>query len=65
VDDGDKPAAREDDALFGDVAGLIDSARTRAASAVNSELVMLYWSVGRRVRRKSSPGSARNTGRTS
>ena len=39
-----------DDALFGDVADLIDSARRRAAAAVNSELVMLYWSVGKRVR---------------
>jgi predicted nuclease of restriction endonuclease-like (RecB) superfamily len=38
-----------DDVLFGDVAGLIDSARKRAAAAVNSELVMLYWSVGKRV----------------
>ncbi len=33
-----------------DVAGLIDGARSRAAAAVNSELVMLYWSVGKRVR---------------
>ena len=39
-----------DDALFGDVAGLIDGARQRAATAVNSELVMVYWSVGKRVR---------------
>ena len=44
------PAARHDDALFGDVASLIDGARARAAVAVNSELVMLYWSVGKRVR---------------
>ena len=42
--------ARADDGLFGDVAGLIEGARTRAAAAVNSELVMLYWSVGKRVR---------------
>jgi predicted nuclease of restriction endonuclease-like (RecB) superfamily len=39
-----------DDALFGDVAGLIDSARQRVAVTVNSELVMLYWSIGKRVR---------------
>jgi predicted nuclease of restriction endonuclease-like (RecB) superfamily len=38
-----------DDALFGDVASLIDAARARAAVAVNSELVMLYRSVGKRV----------------
>ncbi len=39
-----------DEALFGDVAELIDGARTRAAVAVNSELVTLYWSIGKRVR---------------
>lgn len=39
-----------DDALFSDVAGLIERARSRAAVAVNSELVMLYWSVGKRIR---------------
>jgi predicted nuclease of restriction endonuclease-like (RecB) superfamily len=43
------PPASGEEALFGDVAGLIDGARTRAAAAVNSELVMLYWSVGKRV----------------
>ena len=40
----------DDERLFGDVAGLIEGARTRAAAAVNSELVMLYWSIGKRVR---------------
>ncbi len=44
------PPASVEEALFGDVAGLIDGARIRAAAAVNSELVMLYWSVGKRVR---------------
>lgn len=39
-----------DDTLFGDVADLIDSARQRAAASVNSELVMLHWSIGKRVR---------------
>ena len=39
-----------DERLFGDVAGLIESARSRAAAALNSELVMVYWSVGKRVR---------------
>ena len=39
-----------EDALFGDVAGLIEGARARAAASVNSELVMLYWRVGKRVR---------------
>jgi hypothetical protein len=36
--------------LFGGVAGLIDGVRRRVAGAVNSELVMLNWSVGKRVR---------------
>jgi predicted nuclease of restriction endonuclease-like (RecB) superfamily len=40
----------DEDALFGDVSTLIDSARMRAAAAVNTELVMLYWHVGKRVR---------------
>ena len=50
--DGSDLAVTEpvDDALFGDVADLIDGARQQAAAAVNSELVMLYWSVGKRVR---------------
>ncbi|MDZ4168205.1 MAG: PDDEXK nuclease domain-containing protein [Coriobacteriia bacterium] len=43
-------ATTGDAALFGDVAGLIDGARQRVAVSVNSELVMLYWSVGKRVR---------------
>lgn len=40
----------EDRTLLGDIGGLIEAARTRAAVAVNSELVMLYWSIGRRIR---------------
>jgi predicted nuclease of restriction endonuclease-like (RecB) superfamily len=50
MEDQEMPGARQDDALFGDVASLIDGARARAAAAVNSELVMLSWSVGKRVR---------------
>jgi len=45
-----------DEALFGDVAGLIERARTHAAIAVNSELVMLYWSVGKRIREEALGG---------
>jgi predicted nuclease of restriction endonuclease-like (RecB) superfamily len=37
-------------ALYDDVRRMIDSARARAASAVNSELTFLYWQVGRRIR---------------
>src|SRR5207237_9492820 len=36
-------------ALLSDVRGLIEGARVRTASAVNSELVWLYWQIGRRV----------------
>jgi ParB-like chromosome segregation protein Spo0J len=36
--------------LLNDVRRLIESARVRAAVAVNSELVWLYWQVGNRVR---------------
>jgi hypothetical protein len=52
----------DDDALFGDVAGLIDGARQRVAAAVNGELVMLYWSVGKRMREEVFGGSGRRTG---
>ena len=50
MDDDLAAATPADAALFGDVAGLIEAARGRAAASVNSELVMLYWSVGKRVR---------------
>lgn len=35
--------------LLGDIRALIDAARQRAVSAVNSELTMLYWRVGQRI----------------
>jgi hypothetical protein len=35
--------------LLDDVRQLIDSARARAAAAVNAELTLLYWQVGRRI----------------
>ncbi len=38
------------DTLLGDVSELIEQARRRSAKAVNSELVTLYWSIGKRVR---------------
>lgn len=49
-DDSGLAAPGNDDALLGEVASLIEGARQRAAVAVNSELVMLYWSIGKRVR---------------
>ena len=36
-------------ALLGDIRILIEGARQRAASAVNSELTMLYWRIGQRI----------------
>ncbi|HCW16443.1 MAG TPA: DUF1016 domain-containing protein, partial [Achromobacter sp.] len=36
-------------ALLGDIRGLIEAARQRAASAVNSELTILYWRIGQRI----------------
>ena len=35
--------------LLGDIRHLIDAARERAASAVNSELTLLYWRIGQRI----------------
>ncbi len=38
--------------VLGDIRQLIESARSRVAVAVNSELTMLYWKVGDRIRRE-------------
>ena len=38
-------------ALLKDIKQLINSARARAAAAVNSEMVRLYWSIGERIRK--------------
>ena len=38
-------------ALLSDIRLLIDGARVRAAAAVNSEMVTLYWSIGERIRK--------------
>ena len=37
-------------ALLGEIRALIESARQRATAKVNSELTMLFWRIGRRVR---------------
>lgn len=39
----------QESALANDLRELIDSARQRAAAAVNSELTLLYWLVGKRI----------------
>lgn len=51
------------DALIGDVRRLIDTARGRAASAVNSELTLLYWQVGRRISREVLEGERAEYGK--
>lgn len=37
-------------ALLGDIRALIEAARKRAASTVNSKLTMFYWRIGQRIR---------------
>lgn len=36
--------------LLGDIRTLIENRRSRAAQAVNAELVLLYWHIGKRIR---------------
>ncbi|MDX7079540.1 PDDEXK nuclease domain-containing protein [Citrobacter freundii] len=43
------PSPAAPSALLGDIRALIEAARKRAASAVNSELSMLYWRIGQRI----------------
>lgn len=43
------PSPAASAALLGDIRVLIEAARQRAASAVNSELTMLYWRIGQRI----------------
>lgn len=43
------PSPAAPTALLGDIRALIEAARKRAASAVNSELSMLYWRIGQRI----------------
>jgi hypothetical protein len=38
--------------LFADVRHLIEQGRSATSQAVNSALVMLYWSIGDRIRRE-------------
>jgi len=37
--------------LWREIRGLIEKSRERAAAAVNTELVLLYWQIGNRIRR--------------
>lgn len=42
---------QDDSGLIAEIRQLIDSARQRAAMAVNAELTLLYWQIGQRIRR--------------
>jgi len=55
------PATNE--VLAGDVRRLIDAARHRASSAVNAELTLLYWRVGRRIGREILGGERAEYGK--
>ena len=46
----DKPTLTSSDELLGELRTLIEVARGRVAQTVNSELVLLYWRVGERLR---------------
>lgn len=46
-----KTPASTTNRLLGDIRNLIESARVQTAQAVNAGLVMLYWSIGDRIRR--------------
>lgn len=45
----DKAPAGSVAALLGDIRDLIESARRRAATSVNSELTLLHWHIGQRI----------------
>ena len=45
----DKVSSVPDLPLLDDIRGLIEMARQRAASAVNTELTLLYWRIGQRI----------------
>jgi len=50
-------------ALVADIRQLIDSARQRAAAAVNAELTLLYWRIGQRIRADVLGGERAEYGR--
>ena len=54
----DKP-----DALFGEIKDLIQSAKQRAAVAVNAELTLLYWQVGQRINTEVLKGERADYGK--
>lgn len=57
-----EPSATND-ALVGDIRQLIEAARQRASSAINAELTLLYWQVGRRIGQEVLGGERAEYGR--
>ena len=51
------------DALFGEVKNLIQSAKQRAAVAINAELTLLYWQVGQRINTEVLKGERADYGK--
>jgi hypothetical protein len=49
TESGRFPEHLDSEKLIDDVRSLVESSRRRLAQAVNSELVMLYWQIGRRI----------------
>lgn len=54
----DKP-----DALFGEIKDLIQSAKQRAAVAINAELTLLYWQMGQRINTEVLKGERADYGK--
>jgi hypothetical protein len=51
---GENEIAVASEELVGSVRPLIEQARARVAQSVNSELVLLYWRIGRRIKEEIS-----------
>jgi len=49
IESGRLPEHLDSEKLIDDVRSLVESSRCRLAQAVNSELVMLYWQIGKRI----------------
>jgi len=49
IESGRLPEHLDSDKLIDDVRSLVESSRRCLAQAVNSELVMLYWQIGKRI----------------
>lgn len=50
-------------ALFSEIRQLIDQAKQRAAVAINAEITLLYWQVGKRIQTEVLQGQRAEYGR--